>query len=68
MKLLVTGSSGRVGRNILLDGLAEHHEVTGFDWMPSTAASNRESATSKVLFWTERISLMLWPAPTRSFI
>lgn len=35
MKLLVTGSSGRVGRNILLDGLAERHDVTGFDCMPS---------------------------------
>ena len=35
MKLLVTGASGRVGRNILLDGLAEHHEITAFDWLPS---------------------------------
>lgn len=36
MRILVTGSSGRVGRNILLDGLSEHHEVTGFDRIQSS--------------------------------
>ena len=34
MRILLTGSSGRVGRNLLLDGLAARHQVTAFDWAP----------------------------------
>ena len=34
MRILLTGSSGRVGRNLLLDGLADRHQVTAFDWTP----------------------------------
>ncbi len=34
MRILLTGSSGRVGRNLLLDGLAARHRVTAFDWAP----------------------------------
>ena len=34
MRILLTGSSGRIGRNLLLDGLADRHRVTAFDWAP----------------------------------
>ena len=34
MRILLTGSSGRVGQNLLLDGLADRHQVTAFDWAP----------------------------------
>ena len=38
VRILLTGSSGRVGRNLLLDGLAARHQVTAFDWAPPRPA------------------------------
>ncbi len=40
MRILLTGSSGRVGRNLLLDGLANRHQVTAFDWVPPKTRLN----------------------------
>ena len=37
MRILLTGSSGRVGINLLMDGLATHHQITAFDWLPPKA-------------------------------
>jgi nucleoside-diphosphate-sugar epimerase len=34
MRILLTGTSGRVGRHLLLDGLAERHDIVAYDWLP----------------------------------
>jgi len=34
MRILVTGSSGRVGRNLVQDGLAQRHQVVAYDEAP----------------------------------
>src|SRR5688572_30810515 len=31
MRILLTGASGRVGRHLLMDGLAQRHDVTAYD-------------------------------------
>ena len=36
MRILLTGSSGRVGRNLLLDGLPQRHQVVAYDQLSPT--------------------------------
>ena len=50
VRILLTGSSGRVGRNLLMDGLAARHQVTAFDWTPPpTRLDNVRYAAGSIL-------------------